>query len=390
MSRVLSLASALLAAAAQSAPGVAPLWCGSSDTAQAASFAGVAPTHALGQPATDAFAVAFSGLYLYGKGLLGIELISTLSAVCLSNIASVPANASASPPQGAAFVAAVSSPHAPTASARGCLLVTLSPMDGSGAWPTASPVRIDYWLRPATPTGGCATTATRAPDFTVRNANVTATGAVGAQAVARNISQCPASPVPPTLTGYALAPPAIDAITNASALEGFVPGGFVAALLGGLLTTTRCAYSAVPISSYPYALAYEVVFGSAQSGFAESCGWFARGPGLNLTYVLNQPAVPVPLNQSASICPQSWVPGQTRVLVDYFYVPPALPSAATSSNALSLATIIGVVAACVAFVALLVCVLLAWQRGRARTVAAPPPGASSGSASYLRLRLGPV
>ena len=372
------------AAAAQAAAGVAPLWCGSADAVGPASFAGTAPTHVRGQPATDAFATAFSGLYIRGKGLLGIELIATLSAVCITAVVPVPRNASASPPQGAAFVASVSSPHAPTAAARGCLLVALSPEDGSGAWPPNSTVRLEYWLRPAAADGGCTATAARAPDFTVRGATVAATGAAGAQAAAMNLTACPAAPIPPSLTGFALAPPAVDAISNASVLEGFTHGGFVAALLGGLLTTTRCAVSAAPLSSYPYALAYEVVFGSERSGFAESCGWFARGPGSNLTYMLNQPAAPVPLNESASICPRAWVPAQSRVLVNYFTSPAAAPpAAAATAPVLSSGAIAGLVIGCAAVAALAACGVALWCRPRAPL----PPGAS---VSYLRVRLGPA
>ena len=136
---LLAPAALAIIAAAQSTP-APPLWCGSANIVGSNSFAGSAPTHVLGQPATDYFAAAYSGLYLHGKGLLGIELISTLSAVCLTAVAPVAPNASTSPPQGAAFVATVGSPHAPTAAARGCLFIALSPEDGSGAWPPPSPV----------------------------------------------------------------------------------------------------------------------------------------------------------------------------------------------------------------------------------------------------------
>ena len=376
------LALSAVLAAAQSAPGSAPLWCGTTDVVGAFSYAGSAPTHVLGQPAMGYFAAAFSGLYLNGKGLLGLELISALSAVCLTRVEPVPPDATTTPPQGAAFVATVASPHAPTADARGCLFIALSPEDGSGAWPPQSSVLIQYWLRPATPAGDCATSVVRAPDFTVRNATLVA-GAAGAQAAAQSITQCPTAPIPPTLTGFPLAPPALDAITNASVLEGFVPGGFVAALLGGLLTTTRCAYSAAPITSYPYSLAYEVVFGSELSGLADSCGWFARGPGLNLTYMLNTPAAPVPLGQAASICPQAWAPGATRVLVDYFDKIPAPPPAAAPSTALSPGAVAGLVVGCAAFVALVVGgAILRSRRAPAQDQAAVAPP------TYLRLRLG--
>ena len=311
--------------------GVQPLWCGDVDILGTSSYAGTAPTHIMGQPITDDFAVAYSGLYLRGKGVLGIELISMLSAVCINASMSVPVNTSASPPQIAAYVALVSSPHAATASERGCLFVAMTNVDSSSVWPPPGNVNVEYWLRPTIDgETNCSTRVFRAPDFRVLNATLTTiASAVGAQASARAITECPTSIVPSSLKSYALARPAVDLISNASVLEGFVPGGFVAALLGGLVTTTRCAYSVYPITSFPYTLAYEVVFGSAQSGYADSCGWFAHGPGKNLTYMMNTPANLVLLNESASICPQSWVPAQLRTLVDYFNLtaPTAAPTA---------------------------------------------------------------
>ena len=343
-----------MAAVASAPPGVAPLWCsdGAPTVPLALSWSGNAPTHVAGTPARNYFAVGHSGLYLRGKGLLNIEQAGTLSAVCIASVAA----ATAISPAAAAFSLTVASPF--VESLKGCLHVVMTPTDGSStAWPPLPTTTfvVDYYLRTSTPLGCLASTPRRSPDFTVADAVFNGTGIDAALTFASTCSaQCL---VPPALV-QPLAAPALDASAkNASLLEGFTPDGFVAVFLDGLVTSTRCVMSATPLSaSPPFVLAYALVFGDAATGMADACGWFAQGPGSNLTYVMSSPLLmPVPLSSAtASLCPTAWSDGgvnvtTTRTLVNYFRasaspspspVPPA--SAATTPVLLQTGGIVGI------------------------------------------------
>lgn len=200
-----------------------------------------------------------------------------------------------------------------------------------------------------------ASTPARAPDFVVVNATLNAAG--GGHAAAAAAATCPTrGMVPPALVAP-LAQVAVDAVVkDASLLEGFTADGFVSTLLDRLVTATHCAIAARPLDAAPpLSMAYEVVFGDVQEGWADACAWVARR-GTDMVVMMTIPEVPVAVADMGTICPSQWVASQTRVVVGYFagLVPPKPsqdpgPSAPSGGTGLSAGAIAGVsVVVCVA------------------------------------------
>jgi len=133
-----------------------PLWCGGTPTVPTeAQWWGEVATRVFGEPTRNYFAVGEAGVYQRGKGILGLEEVAMLSAVCLSNATMNAVNKTATPRVGASFTLALRSPHAATATAAGCVLITLSPTDNTGTWPPNSTVDVDYYVSDPEPGRPC-------------------------------------------------------------------------------------------------------------------------------------------------------------------------------------------------------------------------------------------
>lgn len=170
-----------------------------------------------------------------------------------------------------------------------------------------------------------------------------------------------------------LAQVAVDAVVkDATLLEGFTADGFVSTLFDRLATTTHCAVSSRPLdASPPLSLAYEVVFGDAQEGWADACAWVARR-GTDMVVMMAIPPQPVAVANGTAICPQRWVDSETRVVVGYFAgllpVPSPSPSPGPSVGGagLSVGAIVGIAVASAALL-VFVAIVAVW-RAKARSM----------------------
>jgi hypothetical protein len=338
-------------------------------------------TRAYGTAFEEEFAIYGSGIYLRGKGALGIEQVGTLSAACVAEVTTNAVNTSANPLAVASTTFTLTSPHLD--GVEGCLLVNLDQAaPAAGAAPGGGPPQLGAGPglpaaahAPALPQalvgngsisgsgfnanfyfslavgGNCPSTPSAFPTFTYQNMTLSQAD-VGGHINASTRCLLPADAtgpaVPPVFTANGLARTGFDGPATPlqlSVLEGFSPDGYVTVVAQGLYTSTRCALAATPVPPPPPAagqamqqagnasdVSFLVVFGDPSLDFVDACGWY-RQIGYNLSFVFNNPDEPVRVANATSICPTVWSDAAATTLANYFTpLPTAAPSPSISAS----------------------------------------------------------